>query len=234
VAARDTLLHLAAELERRDREVAAALDRVQGLDARLERVRSRGDELRERVEGAPIQLAAIDRAHAEAVAAHADSRAELEAAELRLSDLERGRRVDAAALEHARRTLEHARELESDARRRVERLAAERVEQEEAVAAIRAEVPAVLEDAAEIAAEIDGIDRISDTGREPSPDALERLPEWTSKVHAALFVVRGQREQERDRLVREASELGGAALGEQLAGASVALVRKRLEKALRR
>jgi hypothetical protein len=45
--------------------------------------------------------------------------------------------------------------------------------------------------------------------------------------------VRGQREQERERLVREANELGGSALGEQLAGSSVALVRRRLEEALR-
>jgi len=50
---------------------------------------------------------------------------------------------------------------------------------------------------------------------------------------AALFVVRGQREGERERLVREANELGGSVLGEQVAGASVALVRRRLEEALR-
>jgi hypothetical protein len=233
VAARDTVLSLAAELERRDRDVAAALDRVRGLDVRLEQVRSRGDELRDLVEGAPARLAAIDGAHAEATAAHGRALAELEAAERRLTDVERARRVNASELEQVRREVQYARESENDARRRVERLAGERAGQEAAIAATRAEVPVVLRDAAEIAADVSTVDRVSDTGREPPPEELEGLPDWASKVHAALFVVRGQREQERERLVREANELGGSALGEQLAGASVALVRRRLEEALR-
>jgi len=233
VAARETLLDLAAELERRDREAAAALDRVQALGVRLDELRSHGDELRERLEGAPAQLAAIDRAHAEAKSAHVRVAAELEASEHRLADVEGRRRVNSSDSEHARRAVQIARETEDDARRLVERLASERAEQEAAIATTRAEVPTLLRAAVEIAAEVASIDRVSDTGRELPPDRLERLPDWASKVHAALFVVRGQREQERERLVREANELGGSALGEQLAGSSVALVRRRLEEALR-
>jgi chromosome segregation ATPase len=232
VAARDTLLDLAAELEQRDRDVAEALDHIRRLDAAVEEVRARGDALRERVEAAPAALAAIDRAHAEAMSSHERAHHEVAVADRRVSELEGGRRMSAPDLEQARRDLDHAREAEEDARRLLERLAAERAEQEATIAATRSEMPVLLSDAAGIAAEVTSIDRVSETGREPAPDRLEGLPDWTSRVHAALFVVRGQLEQERERLVREASELGGAVLGEAVAGSSVALVRRRLEEAL--
>ena len=232
MAARATLLDLAAELERRDREVAAALEHVRRLDVAVEEIRARSDELRERVEAAPAALAAIDRAHAEAMSSHERAHTAVAAAERRVSELEGGRRVIIPDLEQAQRELEHAREAEEDARRRLEQLAAECADQEATVAATRSEMPVLLSDAAGIAAEVAGIDRVSETGREPAPGRLEGLPDWTSRVHVALFVVRGQLEQQRERLVREASELGGAVLGEAVAGSSVALVRRRLEEAL--
>jgi hypothetical protein len=52
-------------------------------------------------------------------------------------------------------------------------------------------------------------------------------------VHAALFVVKGGLETERERVVREAGELGAAVLEEPPVGASVSLVRRRVEDALR-
>jgi chromosome segregation ATPase len=234
VASRGTLLDVAADLERRDREVAASLDGVRQLDARAETIRARSEDLCERVEAAPAQLAAIDRAHAEAAAAHERALEGLRSAETHLAEVVRGKRVDDEERIRAGRQLEVARASADDARARLERLDAERAEQLAAIAAARSEAPELLEGAAAVSGEIARVGRVSETGREPPPDRVDGLPDWASRVHAALFVVRGQLEQERERLVREANELGGAVLGEQVAGTSVALVRRRLEEALQR
>lgn len=234
MAPRDTLLDVAAELDRRDREVAASLEGVLQLDGRAECVRARSEELRERVETAPGQLAAIDRAHAEALAEHERAVEDIRRAEVRLSELESGKRADEEGRLRARREVEQTRTSEGDARQRLERLDVERAEQEAAIAAARREASELLESAVLLAAEVAAVERVSETGREPAPDRVEGLPDWSSRVHTALFVVRGQLEQERERLVREANELGGVVLGEQVAGSSVALVRRRVEEALHR
>ena len=61
---------------------------------------------------------------------------------------------------------------------------------------------------------------------------LEEIVEWAARAHAALFVVRGGLESERERVVLEANALAAAVLGEDVGGASVALVRQRLEQTL--
>jgi DNA repair exonuclease SbcCD ATPase subunit len=232
VAARDTLLGVAAALERRDLEVAQRLERLRHLDRRVEAIRARGDDLRARIGSAPGRLAAVDRAHAEAREANERANAGLQRAERRLGELENGRRVHDGERERARHELDHARQAEHDAQARLERLAADRAAHEAAIAAVRREVPELLRNAAEVVHDVAGTGRVSETGRGPAPDRIDGIPDWASRVHAALFVVRGQLEQERERLVREANELGGSVLGEQIAGSSVALVRRRLEEAL--
>ena len=102
-----------------------------------------------------------------------------------------------------------------------------------AKSAAQAEAFALVRDASDVASRLQDVPRVSASGREAPGQDLAQLSEWGSRVHAALFVVRGQLEGERDRLVREANELGGAVLGEQLAGSNVTLVRRRLEEALR-
>ena len=62
-------------------------------------------------------------------------------------------------------------------------------------------------------------------------DSLDEVEEWGARAHSAIFVVRGGLEAERERLVFEANALATAALGEQVAGANVSLVRRRLEAA---
>ena len=66
----------------------------------------------------------------------------------------------------------------------------------------------------------------------PAP-GLEALVGWTSRARAALFVTAGGLETERERVVREAAELGAAVLGEPTAATSVRLVRERVERAAR-
>jgi hypothetical protein len=53
---------------------------------------------------------------------------------------------------------------------------------------------------------------------------------WGDRAHAALFVVRGGLDTERERVVREANELAASALGEPVSATSVAGVRERLER----
>jgi len=60
--------------------------------------------------------------------------------------------------------------------------------------------------------------------------SLGEIEEWGARAHAALFVVRGSLESERERLVLEANSLAAATFGDHGGGASVALVRRRLEE----
>ena len=62
--------------------------------------------------------------------------------------------------------------------------------------------------------------------------SLAEIEEWGARAHAALFLVRGSLEGERERLVLEANGLAAAALGDHAGGSSVALVRRRLEESL--
>ena len=87
-------------------------------------------------------------------------------------------------------------------------------------------------EAQHVAREVAEVPRLSDSGR-PAPGAsLAEIDEWGARAHAALFVVRGGLESEREKIVLEAHALAAAALGEQSGGASVALVRRRLEESL--
>ncbi|RDI75311.1 hypothetical protein Gocc_1109 [Gaiella occulta] len=74
---------------------------------------------------------------------------------------------------------------------------------------------------------------MSESGRADPGGSLPEVEEWGARAHAALFVVRDGLEAERERIVSEAAALASAVLGEQVAGASVALVRRRLEQVLR-
>ena len=51
---------------------------------------------------------------------------------------------------------------------------------------------------------------------EPPEPGLAGALDWSSRARGAVFVVRGGLEQERERIVREAEELGATLLGEQV------------------
>jgi chromosome segregation ATPase len=226
------LLGLAADLDRRDGEIAATLDRVLGLDGRAEAIRARATRLHELLQAMPGERAALARSEAEARDARSQASAGVADAEHELARLASARREDEDARAVAERRLDRARETDAESAARVERLTAEQATLAAAEAAARVEADALLAAAREVAAQIDEIPRVSDTGRGAPAADLRGLTDWASRVHTALFVVRAQLEGERDRVVREANELGGAVLGEQLGGANVALVRTRLEEAL--
>ena len=66
------------------------------------------------------------------------------------------------------------------------------------------------------------------------PGDLPGLLEWGARARGALLVATSVLETERERIVREANELGAAALGDQALAASVALVREQIERAAER
>jgi hypothetical protein len=73
---------------------------------------------------------------------------------------------------------------------------------------------------------------VSESGRAQPGAELSEIVEWGGRAHAALFVVRGGLAVERERIVREAGELGSVVLGEPVAGSSVGAVRRLIERAL--
>jgi chromosome segregation ATPase len=225
------LLDLAADLERRDELAAQESSRVADLAERADEIAARARELDDLIAGGPSELAAADRRLAESREALHGAEERLGEAERRASTLESGRPSNDER-EELERALAHAREQLTDAAARADRAARHRdaIEEEQHVA--RAEARELSARGRDVAAGIAEIARVSDSGREPPGTSLDGLAAWGDRVHAALLVVRGQLDVERDRLVREANELAAAVLGEQVAGQSVALVARRVRSEL--
>ncbi len=226
------LLAHARDLERRDIDVAARLDAIVCLLRRVDRVRAGAGRVRVSLAAIPVEVEHLADAERDAEAREAEARREVSDAERRLVDVGRSRRAGEDGKARAERAVRRAEVAAIDAaatvvrmRERIEALAA-------ADSALQAEGAGMAVEAREVATAIAEIPRLSDSGRTTPRDALDAIEEWGSRAHAALFVVRGGLENERERIVLEASTLAAAALGEQLAGSSVALVRKRLEESL--
>jgi hypothetical protein len=220
-------LELAADLERRDAEVAAEIDRVGRLGDAAREIGSRTQAISSLLETAPVERASLDRAEAEARTHLSEADADLASAGAALEDARRrGDLVD------AQRSHEHAQTAARDAAARVTRIACTRETLEASEQAARADVPNLVAAANRIAGELAGLSRISSSGRALPESSLGGVAAWAARVHVALLVARSQLDGERDRLVRDANELGSVVLGEQLAGNSVELVGRRVRALL--
>lgn len=228
----EAVLAEVAELERRDTAVAATIERVTALLGRADEVRAGATRVRERLEAIPGDVAATERAERDARERERTAREELAAAETRAAEVARSRRAGDAARAAAQREVDRAREALLAAGTRIGRLAERRTALGDEERALRAQADGLAVAALGVAADISELPRISDSGRRGPGATLAELEEWGARAHAALFVVRGGLESERERIVQEAGALGASALGEHLAGSSVALVRRRLEQAL--
>ena len=149
-----------------------------------------------------------------------------------MEEVGRARRSSGDAMVEAERTVRRTRTAATDAAEAVRRANEhiEAVARQEA--ALNAEAEGLTADANVIAREVADVPRLSDSGRSAPGTSLAEIDEWGARVHAALFVVRGGLEGEREKVVLEANGLAAATLGEQTGGASVALVRRRLEESL--
>lgn len=224
-----SLLAHAGELQRRDDTVAARIDVVAGLLARAELVQGRAASILEALAALPDEIARTDEAGVEARRREELARTELADAKRRAEDASRSRRGGDEARVQAQRELTRAREELADAGARISRLAARHAGLVDSERVLLAEAGGLAVAARDIAAAIREAPGVSGSGREDPGATLPELVEWGARVRAALFVVRGGLESERERIVVEANTLGAAVLGEQLAGSSVALVRRRLE-----
>ncbi len=226
--AADLVAH-ARELERRDSDVAARIETASGLLRQVDGLRARAVRVRTALGAIPGEVARVEHAMRDARGREEMARGELIDAESRLEKVRHSRRVGEDAQQNAERAFRRATVAVADAAAAVARtrehlrdLASEEV-------ALLAESEGLATEAKIVAAAVADVPRLSDSGRTPPGDALEEIEEWGARAHAALFVVSGGLENERERIVLEANSLAAAALGEQGGGASVSLVRKRLE-----
>lgn len=228
----DTLLTIAAELDARDEALAAQIAVVASLAERAGAVRSRAAEIATQLKAIPVEQEATAAAEVHAHDAEREAQSELAIAEGRLEALERARRRDEAAIATARRSLRDAQEAVTDASHRRERLEARRVELHDQESALQKESEGLAVSASDVAAALRDAPRIADAGKGDPGTTLAQIEEWGGRARAALFVARGTLDNERERVVAEANALAEAVLGEQPSGTSVALVRRRLERAL--
>lgn len=230
----DPATHLshAAELERRDAAIARELETVLGLGDRAGRIRERATELSESLERVPVELADVEARRHRGELDLESARAEVDAADKRLAELERGRRRRTDEVERARSELATARGQLADVESQLARLAAHEAELLEAERRLRREAEALPLAAGDVARGIRGIERVTDSARGEPGVTLADLEEWGARVRAGLFVAQGTLETERERVVAEANALGTAVLGEDLGGSSVAVVRRRVEERL--
>ena len=218
------------ELERRDLAVATLLDDVVGLLRRVDDVGARARRVRGALEAIPAEIERAERAERDARAREAEVRQELTDAEHRLEEAASSRRAGEDARAAAERAVRRAAVAAEDAaatvaamRERLEALVRDE-------AALQAEGEGLAVEARHVAADVATAPRVSESGRAAPGSSPAELEEWGARAHAALFVVRGGLETERERIVLEANTLATAVLGEQVGGSSVALVRKRLEE----
>lgn len=222
-------LSYVSELERRDADVAARLDAAVCVLRRVDEVRARADRVRTSLAALPRE---IEQAEQAARAREAEARREHAEAETRLADAGRSRRTGQEARAAAERTVRRAEVVVTDAQAAVARTSERLRALEGDGRALRAEGEGLAVEAREVARDVSALPFLSDSGRTVPGASLQAIEEWGARAHAALFVVSGSLENERDRVVLEANALAAAALGEQVAGASVALVRRRLEESL--
>jgi chromosome segregation ATPase len=225
----DRTLAFARDLERRDEVLATAIDDVAALLSETEVLRARAEDVQATLSRFPAE-------EQEAAALVARVRDELERRRGELGRAEHELEAASRSGDHdreqaARRAVERARDGVSLTQDRLARAEEELAGVRRQAEAARSEVPELEERARRLAERLRAVPRLSHQGGEPPSAALEGVFEWCSRARAALWVVRGGLETERERVVREANELAAGAFGEPLAATSVARVRERLEKA---
>jgi hypothetical protein len=228
----DSLLALAATLEERDEALATDIAVVTRLAERVSALRGRAEEIQARLSSLPGEREALDDAARQARAAADRARDELVEAEKKLAQVVGSRRSDERDVARAQRTAQDAREALADADQRIVRVDARREELRDLERALAAEAEGLAVDARDVAADVEGAPRIPDAAKTAPGGSLAELDDWGGRARAALFVARGTLEGERERVVVEANALAASVVGEEVAGTSVALARRRIEDAL--
>jgi hypothetical protein len=228
----ETVLALVDELERRDADIAAHIEVVALLLQRVDTLRARSTLVRARLGEIPGEHEAAKAAEAAAGRREDDARAELVEAEHRAENVASSRRAGEETQAQAAREVDRAREVLIDAGRGREHAVARRAALIDEEHVLVTEARGIVVSAGETAVEIQELRRVSESGKSAPGSSLADVEAWGARAHAALFVVRGGLEVERERVVVEAASLGASVLGEHFAGSSIALIRRQLEKSL--
>jgi len=223
----EPLLRIVDELERRDEAAAGALHEIEEQQREVEEIRSRTAAIASFLAAFPDALAAREAEERAAAESRTAAAAALAEAEDALAQAEERGREDARLA--AARAAQHARDALHEAELRVERAHAERErlvreEQEQ-----RDDADRLVLRVQPLARTLAADPRIA---TEPPAPGLDGVLEWASQARGDLLVARAGLATERDKVVREATELVAGALGEPLPGNGVAGVRGRLARSL--
>jgi chromosome segregation ATPase len=205
------------ELARRDDELAADTGRLRRLDAEVAAIRTRAESIAAFFAAYPAAETKSDDAIRSASAELELRQAELGASEAALANVRDERQRDLAERAVARAT-----DRVSAAEAHLARTTAERAELERDAATLPAEVPGLQERARSVSEQLPEVT--------PPGDGLRPLIDWCSHAHAELFVVTGQLDATRERIVREANELASMLLGDPTYGSTVAQALARVER----
>jgi hypothetical protein len=223
-------LQLARDLEERDLELATRIDGVSALLREVDGVKARATAVRHGLDEIPGEIHQAEVDERDARVREAEALAELAIAERAHDEAYRSRKASEEARERADRAMIRAEVAAADATMAAVR-ARHRLEdaiREEAV--LRSEAEGLEVEARELARSVAEEPRLSESGRSAPGASLADIEEWAARVHAALFVVRGGLDSERERLVVEANALAAVLLGDHGGGNSVSLVRQRIEE----
>jgi chromosome segregation ATPase len=216
----ESTLGFAAELERRDGELADALASIERTQADVEELRTHADATRAFLNALPELIARREGDAAAAATAHAEAEAQLTEADAALARA----RKDDQRLE-AERQRQQAVDAVTDAARWLDQAHA-------AVEAARAEGAEHRAAADRLAVRAHELaPRVRDVP--PPGDGLEGASEWASLARGALLLEHSNLVRERETIIREANELTASVLGEPLVSSAVAGLRDRLALALR-
>jgi len=223
-------LQLARELEERDLELAARIEGVSTLLRDVDALKARAMSVRHGLHEIPGEIHQAEVDERDARVREAEALEELAAAERAHDEVHRSKKASDEARERADRAMLRAEVTAADATTAVMR-ARHRLEdaiREEAV--LRSEAEGLEVEARELAHSVAAEPRLSESGRSAPGSSLDEIEEWAARAHAALFVVRGGLDSERERLVVEANALASVVLGDYGGGSSVSLVRQRIEE----
>jgi hypothetical protein len=220
----EPLLLIAEDLERRDAQAAEALLAVERLQGDVDELRTRAGATAEFLRSYPASLAEL--AGDEQAAAESRTQAEGRVADAE-AELERARN-DADRLA-AERHVQQARDRVREAELWGERVRADRAQLELEAEERQGEAGRLEARANELAERPQVAHAVA-----PPAGGLHGVLDWVARARGELLVVHAGLATERDKVVREASELVASVVGEPLAATGVAGVRERIARALGR
>jgi len=225
----EPLLRIVDELERRDEEAAAALAQVEALQADVEATRARAAEIAVFLERLPDALAAREADERAAAESQRQASAALVEAEAELARAQERGRDDARIA--AERAVQHARDAVHEAELWIERARRERARLEREAEARREEEARLVAAVQPLAERLAADPRLATAP--PAAPGLDGVADWASRARGDLLLAHAALATERDKVVREATELVASAVGEPLPGTGVAGVRERLARGTR-